>query len=232
MSPRRSRTRRSGNGSTDDPETIISGSIRSPDETDALAVKLTLSAGMITMRADGTVLGSWPSTAVTIQSIDAESFEFAAEGDLLILVPDEPNDLHDHPLVTKPEPPQKNRKERRPQKKKKQQGTKKPKKEKPKKEPKEPKEKKTKTIKKTKKTNEKQKPKEKKEEPKEKRASMWIRSLDTARRYDIFGLDRVPVDPNLRGTDHQHTWDHRVVAGSGPGRHICTICGRIRARAR
>lgn len=56
----------------------------------------------------------------------------------------------------------------------------------------------------------------------------WIRTLDIARRYDTFGLDRVPIDTSLRGQEHQHTWDHRVAATSGLGQHICTICGAIR----
>jgi hypothetical protein len=56
----------------------------------------------------------------------------------------------------------------------------------------------------------------------------WIRAIDIARKYDTFGLDRVPVDESLRGQEHQHTWDHRVAAKSGLGKHICTICGAIR----
>jgi len=56
----------------------------------------------------------------------------------------------------------------------------------------------------------------------------WIRAIDIARKYDTFGLDRVPIDESLRGQEHQHTWDHRVAATSGLGRHICTICGAIR----
>lgn len=56
----------------------------------------------------------------------------------------------------------------------------------------------------------------------------WIRALDVARKYDTFGLDRVPIDESLRGQEHQHTWDHRVAAASGLGKHICTICGAIR----
>ncbi len=57
---------------------------------------------------------------------------------------------------------------------------------------------------------------------------LWIRALDVARRYDLFGLDRVPIDESLRGQKHEHTWDHRVAAASGAGAHICLICGKIR----
>ena len=64
--------------------------------------------------------------------------------------------------------------------------------------------------------------------PKKTSNGMWIRALDVARKYDTFGLDRVPIDESLRGREHQHTWDHRVAASSGLGKHICTICGAIR----
>lgn len=56
----------------------------------------------------------------------------------------------------------------------------------------------------------------------------WIGAIDLARKYDTFGLDRVPIDTSLRGQEHEHTWDHRVAATSGLGQHICTICGAIR----
>jgi hypothetical protein len=65
-------------------------------------------------------------------------------------------------------------------------------------------------------------------EPKAKGNGAWIRALDIARKYDTFGLDRVPIDKSLRGQEHQHTWDHRVAATSGLGKHVCTICGAIR----
>ena len=66
------------------------------------------------------------------------------------------------------------------------------------------------------------------QETTEKGIGVWIRALDVARKYDVFGLDRVPIDEGLRGQEHQHTWDHRVVSSSGLGNHICTICGAIR----
>ncbi len=66
--------------------------------------------------------------------------------------------------------------------------------------------------------------------PKKSRTGVWIRTLDSARRHDIFGLDRVPINEDARGQEHQHTWDHRVAAASGPGKRICTICGKVRVR--
>lgn len=56
----------------------------------------------------------------------------------------------------------------------------------------------------------------------------WIGLIDTVRVYSVFGLDRVPVDVSLRGSEHQHTWDHRAAASSGPSKHICTICGKLK----
>lgn len=65
----------------------------------------------------------------------------------------------------------------------------------------------------------------------EMRHKLWIASLDLARRYDLFGLDRVPVNESLRGNpDHAHTWNHRVAPKTGPGSFICTICGEMRSR--
>ena len=57
----------------------------------------------------------------------------------------------------------------------------------------------------------------------------WLDRLEKLSPDEIvLGLDRVPIDEDLRGEKHQHTWDHRVAATSGPGKHICTICGKIR----
>lgn len=60
------------------------------------------------------------------------------------------------------------------------------------------------------------------------RPKRWIKLIDAVRVYSVFGLDRVPVDVSLRGAEHQHTWDHRAAAPSGPSKHICTICGRLK----
>ena len=60
------------------------------------------------------------------------------------------------------------------------------------------------------------------------RSGVWIRALDAARRYDVFDLNRVPIDKSLRGREHQHTWDHRVATAEGVAGRVCTICGKIR----
>ncbi|MGI9610649.1 MAG: hypothetical protein ACR2NL_10200 [Acidimicrobiia bacterium] len=61
-----------------------------------------------------------------------------------------------------------------------------------------------------------------------KRHQAWIFALDQARKYDLMGLDRVPVNESQRGKDHEHTWNHRVAPQSGLGSRICTVCGEIR----
>ncbi len=90
---------RSEDGSISDSIRLVSGSIRNPDEADALDVELSISDTEITMRAEGTELGNWPSAAVEIRRIDSISFEFIAEGDRLILMPDDPAIFGDDLLV-------------------------------------------------------------------------------------------------------------------------------------
>jgi hypothetical protein len=226
-------------------ELVVSGSIRTPDESDALSVELSLSGSEIVLDADGSELGRWDSTAVVIRQIDATEFEFIAEGDRLIFLPDDPAAFGIIPfggdddstggrrkgrrakpanektggsdtLAASESPPRTSKPDREPK-------AKKPKKAKPAKPPKVKKAKKPKKVKPAK------PPKVKKtKEPKDKRSGVWLRTLDTARRHDFLGLDRVPVDVKLRGGEHEHTWDHRVAATSGVGKHICTLCGKIR----
>jgi len=193
---------------------VIPGSIRNPDEADALSVKLSISDTEITMRADGTELGNWPSTDVSIRRIDSTSFEFIAEGDRLIFLPDDPATFGHSPLIGGRAASTGSRKGRKPKEK-----------------PSKPSRRDRKAAAEAARAETVRSPQPDEvlsSGPKEKRNRAWIRALDTARRYDIFGLDRVPIDEGLRGQEHQHTWDHRVAASYGPGKHICTICGRIR----
>ncbi len=69
---------------------VVSGSIRTPDDADALSVKLSIWETEITMRVDGAELGNWELSEVSVRPIDATSFEFIAEGDQLIFTPDDP----------------------------------------------------------------------------------------------------------------------------------------------
>jgi hypothetical protein len=276
---------------------VFAGSIRNPDETDALSVKLSIRDTEIALFADGAELGTWPSTAVTIRRIDSASFEFIAEGDRLIFVPDDPATFGDIPLVDGGAASTGSRRGRK--SKKKSDGTesrlesdqashedgrppgRRPAAQEP------STEKASKPSRRDRKTaaeaaragapplevvpvppssvprliattsdDERPAADDAPSEvrgrgrprsglavlgPELDRASskvfekksngVWIRTLDMARHYDIFGLDRVPIDERLRGQEHQHTWDHRVVASSGLGRHICTICGETRRKA-
>jgi hypothetical protein len=188
-------------------------------------VQLSISDTEITMHADETELGSWPATAVTIRPIDESRFEFTAEGDQLILTPDDAAALRELPLVAAhivTTDDRKSRKSKKRAEKKEASSRKKQAAHKTSKTTKPPKEKPPKPSRRARKGETKG--------PKQKRDGMWIRSLDVARKYDLLGLDRVQIDEELRGHEHQHTWDHRVAAASGPGNHICTICGKIRAR--
>ncbi len=214
---------------------MLSGSLRAPDETDALAVELTISDIEVAMHTEGTELGSWPFSAVTIKPLDDASFEFLAEGDVLILTPDDPALLGAHPLVTGPIVGVENRKDRK--KKKKKAAT-----SEQKKSPKSPPSRKPKRAANA--PSQGKPPKEKPSKPSrrdrkaasstdmKKRDGVWLRTLDTARRHDLLGLDRVQIDEELRGREHQHSWDHRVASTSGAGSHICTICGKLRARTK
>ncbi len=68
--------------------------------------------------------------------------------------------------------------------------------------------------------------------PKARRRALRLRLIDAARTRSLLDLDRVQIDMRQRGQDHQHTWEHRVAASSGPTSFICTICGRIKIRSR
>lgn len=228
MSRWRSNASSSPEASDENVELVVSGSIRTPDESETLSVELSMSGSEIILDADGSELGRWDSTSVVIRQIDATEFEFIAEGDRLIFLPDDPAAFGIIPFGGDDDSTRGRRKGRRAKPTKETTGgsdtlatsESAPRMSKPGKAPKAKKPKKAKPAK---------PPKVKKvKEPKDKRSGVWLRTLDTARRHDFLGLDRVPVDVKLRGGEHEHTWDHRVAATSGAGKHICTLCGRIR----
>jgi hypothetical protein len=230
---RRAKAPGSDNGSEGDSVTLLSGSLRNPDEPDALAVELTISNIEVAMYTEGTELGSWPLSAVTIKPLDETSFEFLAEGDVLILTPDDPSLLAAHPLVTGPTVDVETRKDRKQKKR-----TAKTKQKKESKKPPSQKEKRAPEAASQSTSPSEKPPKPSRRERKAasntdtKRDGVWLRTLDAARRHDMLGLDRVQIDAELRGRKHQHTWDHRVASTSGAGSHICTICGKFRVRTK
>jgi hypothetical protein len=237
-----SRWRVSGSSSEEDVADsvlVVPGSIRSPDETDALVVTLRIAGQEIAMHADGSELGKWNTTAVEILPIDVTSFEFIVEGDRLIFSPDDPSAFAIIPLVSgtvdeKATPRGLRRKkkqdddastrtagESRP-------NATKSNNQSPTAQKKPRRSRRREKTAAAKPVRPKLSTEATSNKSEEKRKRVWIRTLDAARKYDVLGLDRVPIDENLRGQKHEHTWDHRVAATSGPGKHICTICGKIR----
>ena len=247
---------------------VVAGSIRSPKETDALSVTLTIGDTEITMRAEGTELGGWPAEAVDVRRIDATAFEFVAEGDRMIFIPEDPSTFASSPVVVARGTRTESRTGRAPTR---QRGGARPTIAGEPASPRSERRSRRRAAKRSDKESHakpsrrlrKAKPEaarvdepsvvppadpepidaalEEKHpvpdpapaevvatEPTGKSNGAWIRLIDIARRYDTFGLDRVPIDESLRGQEHQHTWDHRVAATSGLGKHICTICGAIR----
>ncbi len=307
---------RAEDGSIGDSRLVAFGAVRAPDEVDALSVDLTIDDFEITMSAGRAEIGSWLISTVTIRRIDDASFEFIAEGDRLIFVPEDPATFGDHPAVGEPEDDKRQRRRQKEEVKAAKVSAKQARRE-------------AKAAKKADDRDEKLNPRRvsskerqggrwmggeteppevepsdpaladrktaieavsaggltgresapdqaeaivayeqsravtepttedrrrvkwrrrhavEESEPDEEREHdgdigdaseereddlnhLWIRTLDMARRYDLFGLDRVPIDENIRGQEHEHTWDHRVAASSGAGAHICMICGKIR----
>jgi hypothetical protein len=218
---------------------VVPGSIRSPDETDALGVTLRITEHEITMHADGSELGKWNTSAVEILPIDMTSFEFIAEGERLIFEPDDPTAFAIIPLVGGTVEEKDARRGLRWKKKQDDGASAKATGDSQRKAAKSNNElaarqEKPRSVRRREKTERaKSAPAKgstvaKPSKPEQKRNGVWIKTLDAARRYDVLGLDRVPIDEALRGQKHEHTWDHRVAATSGPGKHICTICGKIR----
>lgn len=211
----------------DESVVVFPGTIGTPEDEDGLSVEISRSGGEVVLRAEGTELGRWPLEDVTIRRTDATSFAFTAEEDSLIFRPEDPDLFDSSPLVT-PEEVEGGRRVRRKAAK----STEAPPTdivvpEVPSSEDVEGgRRRRRKAAKST------GAPPTKSDEPEEPsrptRRRAWIWLLDMARRRDLFGLDRVPIDEGLRGEEHEHTWDHRVAAGGGLASHVCTICGKIR----
>ncbi|MEA3511932.1 MAG: hypothetical protein U9R51_10900 [Actinomycetota bacterium] len=269
---------------------VTAGSIRAPDESDALAVKISIDDFDVDMRADRAEIGSWPTSTVTIRRIDDTSFEFVAEGDRLIFTPDDPLTFGEHPVVRVPD----DRKRRRRRAKQKSDGaterSRTPRaslrerrgsrpvpdvQEAPVDGPARPslddratptgtggveavldpesvpepvrvvvddedfgtdatppvEERRRFRLRRRHTADQSGSDDDTLDEADDGPNRLWIRTIDVARRYDLLGLDRVPIDENLRGQEHQHTWNHRVATASGAGANICTICGKLRRKA-
>ncbi len=90
-------------GSNGSSRLVMSGAVRSPDEANALSVAVTIDDFEVTMSAGRAEIGNWLTSTVTIRRIDDASFEFIAEGDRLIFVPEDPDTFGAHPAVGEPE---------------------------------------------------------------------------------------------------------------------------------
>ncbi|MEN8114257.1 MAG: hypothetical protein ABFS21_07700, partial [Actinomycetota bacterium] len=93
---------RSEDGTNGGTRLVAAGAIRPPDEMDALGVELTIDDFEVDLRAGRAEIGSWLTSTVTIRRIDDTSFEFIAEGDRLIFLPEDPDTFGEHPVVTDP----------------------------------------------------------------------------------------------------------------------------------
>ncbi len=259
---------------------VFSGSLRSPDDPDALSVELSLGSLEVSMHADGEQLGSWPVAAVGIRRFNTTAFEFTAEGDRLFFTPDDPTAFGDSLIAVPDDEDTGDRKRRKPRKRS-DKAEPRPAREvdsseeepsvQARAEQESPEDRPRIRLRRRRRSTAEpvgvdagasappgdsgsidataddrqpateapssdrrrkgRSPEPENVAPGETRTRTnraWIRALDLARKYDTFGLDRVPIDTRLRGQDHQHTWDHRVAATSGLGKHICTICGAIR----
>jgi len=226
--------RRSGKGTTpskgepfDETAVVFLGTIGTPEDADDLSVEISRSGEEIILRSEATELGRWSLEDVTIKRTDETSFAFTAEEDRLVFRPEDPDFFGSSPLVT-PEVIEGGRRKFR--------KTAKSTETRPTdvvvpevsatEEVEGRRRKRRKAAKST------EAPPEGNDEPRatsrSARRGPWIWLLDTARRRDLFGLDRVPIDERLRGGEHQHTWDDRVATGSGLASHVCTMCGKIR----
>ncbi len=216
--------------------TTASGVIRIPGETEPLNVEITMDARSVAMRSGDLELGSWHPDEVTISRRDPWTFVFLAEGDRLVFVPDDAKAFAAHPLTRGLKVTDSSSKPRKLRI---------------------PKVPKVRIVPKGRSTVSSDEPErrvqplrkpaleirqirtitprgsqpESKSKTSDKTATAWIRTIDTAREYGLFGLDRVPVTAAQRGLEHQHTYNHGAAARSGLGKHLCTVCGKIRIRS-
>ncbi|MGI9585660.1 MAG: hypothetical protein ACR2N7_08735 [Acidimicrobiia bacterium] len=202
-------------GEVDESPVVFRGSIRSAEESDSLQVEVSMSDGNIILQTADTELGSWPLAEVQTRRIDSTTFDFIAEGDQLIFTPEDAEAFAVGPLVVRPEPESGRRKRSRAKKR----------------------------------ASADQQaaaadapeastsageavdavpPAPKTASAATTKQSLRMRMLDAARHNSFFDLDRVPIDETLRGSEHQHSWEHRVATGSGLASRVCTICGKIR----
>jgi hypothetical protein len=199
--------------------------VRIPGETEPLRVAISITESTVVMRADQLELGSWPTSDVRISRIDPWSFAFVAEGDRLVFLPDDARSFAANPHVnastdseTQTESKKRLKMPRLRVKERSDEPTRTPR------DVRRNPESETRSNKQPQVTS-------REPEPETKRQPTWLRAVDAARENGLFGLDRVPVSASQREIEHQHTYHHGAAAPTGLGKHICTICGKIRIRS-
>lgn len=234
--------------------TVVSGSIRTRDDDEALTVTLSVWDTTITLRSDRADLGQWASSAVDIDERPDGTYEFTAEGDHLIFVPDDPVVFGALEVAQRHQQPPSRRSTWARRRDKKRRRDAEPKirtefvrdrvvdvrgdepaialhpRNTPRVTPEARREAATPAL-----PTAGELPRPRTRGPARRGGlrgrgrRMWVATLDRARRIDLFGLDRVPVTKAMRDDpDHSHTWNHRVAPRRGPGSRICTVCGKVR----
>lgn len=96
------------------PVAVFDGSLRNLYDTSGLDVTLSLTADQISVVSDDGDLGTWPIDAVAICPYDTISYEFYAEGDLLLFTPNDPVGFRTSPFVVGLPPEPEHHKQRAP----------------------------------------------------------------------------------------------------------------------
>ncbi len=81
------------------PVASLDGSLRNLYDTVGIDVTLSITTEQITVTSDDGPLGTWPIGAVGIQPYDSTSYEFYAEGDLLLFTPNDQAVFRTSPFV-------------------------------------------------------------------------------------------------------------------------------------
>jgi len=207
----------------------VAGVVKIPGESEPLKVEIAFSGSGVVLRADDLELGSWTNDDVRITRIDPFSFAFVAEGDRLVFVPDDPKSFAHHPGVVGSAKTTSGRATkigdwlRRDAKESKEQHR-------PDVVSKPPRSPRVKPQ--VRESNPQSGPvSHDSDEEEAEKLGLWLRMIDSARENGLFGLDRVPVHEELRDQDHLHSFEHAAAPSTGLGKHICTVCGKVRFRS-
>ena len=68
---------------------VFAGALRDPTESGSLSVTISVWPDQIVLHNDNVELGEWPRHRVRIIPLDSTTFEFVAEGDRMLFIPDD-----------------------------------------------------------------------------------------------------------------------------------------------